>query len=281
MPLLGSLAHTWWLPVLYVAVVGHLTNVCVTLYLHRSMTHQGVVFHPIVAHAMRAWLWLTTGMKTREWVAVHRKHHAFADRPGDPHSPAEEGFWAIVLGGVFFYRKATADHAMIEKYGKDCPDDRIERHVYSAHPFTGLVLLLGLDILLFGPLVGALAWTGTAVWVPIMGNIINGIGHALGYRNFDTRDESHNIYPFGFWIVGEELHNNHHADPRSAKFKAHWWEFDIGWIYIRALSIVRLARVLYARTTGAREFAEKYYGRAAQAAAEAAAAANPGMPALE
>ena len=267
MPEIGFLAHNWWVPVLYVLLVGHFTNICVTLYLHRSMTHQGVVFHPVVAHAMRLWLWLTTGMVTREWVAVHRKHHAFSDREGDPHSPAVEGFWEIMLGGVFFYRKATKDQAMLEKYGRGCPDDWIERNVYSRFSFAGILIMLGVDILLFGVGIGLLVWSFMAIWMPIMGNIINGAGHALGYRNFSTKDESRNLYPWGLWIVGEELHNNHHADPKSAKFKAHWWEFDIGWIYIRALSLVRLANVIYARGMSAKEFARKYYADKTEAAA--------------
>lgn len=262
MPLLGSLAHTWWVPVLWVAVSGHITNICVTLFLHRSMTHEGVVFKPLTSHFMRFWLWLTTGMKTREWVAVHRKHHAFSDRPGDPHSPVEEGFWAIALGGVFFYRQATLDKPMMMKYGKGCPDDWMERHIYTPYSWVGIFLiLLPLDMLLFGWGIGLLVWSGAAIWVPIMGNIINGIGHALGYRNFDTKDHSHNIYPFGFWVVGEELHNNHHADPRSAKFKAHWWEFDIGWMYIRLLALFRQAKVIYARDVSPREFARKFYSK--------------------
>ncbi len=269
MPVFGALAHTWWLPVVWVLVLGHITNICVTLFLHRSMTHEGVVFHPVVAHFMRFWLWLTTGMNTREWVAVHRKHHAYADREGDPHSPAVSGFWAILLGGVFFYRKATRDPQLLEKYGKGCPTDWLERRVYTPHPFAGIMLLLAIDLLLFGPLAGLLTWAATAVWLPIMGNIINGAGHALGYRNFDTRDHSHNLYPLGIWIVGEELHNNHHADPKSARFRAKWWEFDIGWAYIRLLALVKGARVIYARRVGAAEFAEKYYGRARGVAAAA------------
>ncbi len=273
MPVIGSLAHTWWLPVVWVLVLGHITNICVTLFLHRSMTHEGVVFHPAVAPFIRVWLWLTTGMKTRAWVAVHRKHHAYADREGDPHSPAVSGFWAILLGGVFFYRKAVKDTAMLEKYGKGCPDDWMERRVYSRHPFGGLVLLLAVDVLLLGPLAGVLAWSGTGVWIPIMGNIINGAGHALGYRNFDTHDHSHNLYPLGVWIVGEELHNNHHADPKSARFRAKWWEVDIGWAYIRVLQLLRGAHVIYARRVSARDFAEKYYGRARGAAREAVSVA--------
>jgi stearoyl-CoA desaturase (Delta-9 desaturase) len=252
-------SQPWWVAVLFVVVLGHITNICITLYLHRAMTHEGVRFHPAVEHFMRLWLWLTTATNTREWVAVHRKHHAFADREGDPHSPTVEGFWSIMLGGVFFYQRAVKDQEMLEKYGKGCPDDWIERKLYRPYQSLGLFLMLGVDILLFGPLVGFLVWTGMVVWLPIFGNVINGAGHALGYRNFRTKDDSHNLFPLGIWILGEELHNNHHADPKSAKFKAHWWEFDIGWFYIRLLSFFRLANVVYARGVSAREFAEKYY----------------------
>lgn len=272
MPGFAVLAEPWWIPIVYILVVGHITNLCVTLYLHRSATHEGVVFHPIVSHAMRLWLWLTTGMNTREWVACHRKHHAFADREGDPHSPVNEGLAEIVFGGVFFYRQAVRDRGMIEKYGKGCPDDWIERKLYNRHSFLGVMLTLLLSVYVFGLGWGLVAWTGTVVWIPIFGNVINGVGHALGYRNFATRDESHNILPIGFWILGEELHNNHHADPRSAKFRAKWYEVDLGWIYIRALSVLRLAKVVYARNISAREFAERYYQRASVAAASAKAA---------
>ncbi|MBI4521922.1 MAG: fatty acid desaturase [Gemmatimonadetes bacterium] len=259
MPGYGALAHPWWVPVLYLLVLGHLTNICVTLYLHRSATHGGVKFRPLVEHVMRFWLWLTTGMVTREWVAVHRKHHAFSDREGDPHSPLVEGFWWIVLGGVFFYRRATRDAELLDKYGKGCPDDWVERNVYTRLTFFGVVGMALLDMYLFGVVLGLLVWTGMIIWMPMLGNVINGIGHALGYRNFDTKDESRNIYPFGFWVVGEELHNNHHADPRSANFRARVWEFDIGWVYIKLLSLFKLADVIYARTIGAQEFAAKYY----------------------
>ncbi|MDX1396758.1 MAG: fatty acid desaturase [Gemmatimonadota bacterium] len=259
MPGYGALSTPWWVPVVYVIALGHITNVCNTLYLHRNQTHGGVEFHPVVAHAMRFWLWLTTSIVTREWVAVHRKHHAFADREGDPHSPVVEGLAAIAFNGLFFYRKAARDPETLEKYGKGTPDDWIERHVYTGKRTLGLFIMLALDIWLFGWAVGLIVWSCMAIWIPIMGNIINGIGHALGYRTFETRDHSHNIYPWGMWIVGEELHNNHHADPRSAKFKANWWEFDIGWAYIRVLSLLRLANVIYARSVSAREFAARYY----------------------
>lgn len=274
MPGFAVFAEPWWVPVVFIVAVGHITNLCVTLYLHRSATHEGVVFHPVVTHAMRLWLWLTTGMNTRQWVACHRKHHAFADREGDPHSPANEGLAEIVFGGVFFYREAVKDGEMIAKYGRGCPDDWIERKVYSAHSFLGVMLMMLLNVYLFGLGWGLVAWTAGAVWIPIFGNVINGVGHALGYRNFDTKDESRNIVPIGLWIVGEELHNNHHADPRSAKFRAKWYEFDIGWVYIRALSVLRLAKVIYARNVSAREFTERYYQRATQAAVSAKAAAR-------
>lgn len=274
LPGFAVLAEPWWVPIVYILIVGHITNLCVTLYLHRSATHEGVVFHPVVSHAMRLWLWLTTGMNTQQWVACHRKHHAFADREGDPHSPANEGLAEIVFGGVFFYREAVKDREMVEKYGKGCPDDWIERKLYKRHGFLGVALMMLLSLYLFGLGWGLLAWTGMAVWIPIFGNVINGVGHAWGYRNFDTRDASRNIVPLGLWIVGEELHNNHHADPRSAKFRAKWYEFDIGWVYIRVLSVLRLANVIYARNVSAREFADKYYQKATQAAASAKAAAH-------
>lgn len=262
MPGFEVLARPWWIALVYLAVLGHITNICVTLYLHRAATHGGVRFHPVIEHFMRAWLWLTTGMNTREWVAVHRKHHAFSDRPGDPHSPHEEGFWQIVLGGVWFYKEAIQDQEMLEKYGKGTPDDWVERNVYARFRWSGLLTMMAIDAYLFGPLLGLIVWTGMAVWIPIFGQVINGVGHALGYRNFDTKDESRNIYPLGLWIVGEELHNNHHADPRSARFEARWWELDIGWLYIRLLSALRLAEVVYARTLSVREFTARYYEKA-------------------
>jgi stearoyl-CoA desaturase (delta-9 desaturase) len=269
MPGFAALAQPWWIPVLWLVVLGHITNLCVTLYLHRSATHEGVKFRGIVEGSMRVWLWLTTGMKTREWVACHRKHHAFSDREGDPHSPVQEGLLEIVFGGVFFYREAVQDKEMIEKYGKGCPDDWMERNVLTRYPFAGIFLMLILDLYLFGISWGLVAWSAMAVWIPIFGNVINGIGHAIGYRNFDTKDHSRNIIPLGLWIVGEELHNNHHADPRSAKFRARWFEFDIGWVYIKILAALRLADVVYARQVSAREFTERYYRRAEAAAKDA------------
>ena len=274
MPGFAPFAEPWWVPVLFIVIVGHITNLCVTLYLHRSATHEGVKFHPVVEHLMRLWLWLTTGMNTRQWVACHRKHHAFSDREGDPHSPVNEGLLEIVFGGVFFYREAVKDQEMIDKYGRGCPEDWMERKVYGPFPFGGILLMMAVDLALFGLGWGLVAWSCMAVWIPIFGNVINGVGHALGYRNFDTKDHSRNIVPIGIWIVGEELHNNHHADPKSAKFMAKWYEFDIGWMYIRMLSAVRLANVIYARNVSAREFADRYYQRAATAVESASTTAK-------
>lgn len=252
--------YPWWLPVVYVFVLGHVTNICVTLYLHRSLSHQGVVFRPVVAHAMRFWLWLTTGIKTREWVAVHRKHHAFPDREGDPHSPALEGLMQVLFGGYFCYRRAMHDPELFARYGHATPDDWIERHLYSRFAILGLFVVLAINILLFGWIVGPLAWLGTVTWIPLFAaGVINGLGHALGYRNFETRDRSRNLYPIAIWMLGEELHNNHHADPRSARFRGHWWEFDLGWMYIRILTFLRLAKVVYARTMAPAQFSAQHY----------------------
>lgn len=274
MPEFGSLAFAWWVPVLYIVVLGHITNLCVTLYLHRSATHEGVKFHPVVEGFMRTWLWLTTGIVTVEWVAVHRKHHAFSDREGDPHSPVEEGLFAIVFGGVFFYREAAADKDTLTKYGRGCPTDWAERNIFTRNRMLGLLIMATIDLLLFGLPWGVVVFSAMAVWIPIFGNVINGVGHAIGYRNFATKDASRNIIPIGLWIVGEELHNNHHADPRSASFRAKWYEFDVGWVYIKMLSWVKLAQVIYARNMTAKEFAAKYYEKAAGAASSAALSAQ-------
>src|SRR5438128_2732884 len=219
MPDFGSWATAWWKPIVFVIVAGHLTNVSVTLFLHRAQTHRGVKLHYLAALPMRIWLWLSTAIVTKEWVACHRKHHAFADREGDPHSPLMEGLRNIVLKGAFYYRKAVRQPGVLDKYGKGTPNDWLERHLLS--PLN---------------------------WLPFWAaGIINGVGHAVGYRNFNVKDESRNISPIAIWLGGEELHNNHHADPHSAKFKAKWYEFDIGWVYLRLLSIFGLAEISYAR----------------------------------
>jgi len=247
----GILSTHWWIPIVFVVIMGHITNVCVTLFLHRSQTHRSVNFHAIASIPMRIWLWLTTSIVTKEWVAVHRKHHAFADREGDPHSPLLEGLRNILIKGAFYYRKAIGQPGMLEKYGKGTPNDWLERHLLTRRNTLGIILLLGIDLYLFGLMIGAIVWGVQMIWIPFWAaGVINGIGHAIGYRNFNVKDESRNIAPLAIWLGGEELHNNHHADPHSAKFKAKWYEFDVGWFYIRVLALVRLAKVQYARVAG-------------------------------
>jgi stearoyl-CoA desaturase (delta-9 desaturase) len=248
MPDFASWASRWWQPLLFIVVAGHITNVCVTLFLHRAQTHRGVKFSRLVEIPMRAWLWLSTAIVTKEWVACHRKHHAFADREGDPHSPLLEGLRNIMLKGAFYYRKTVRKPGILEKYGKGTPNDWLERYVFDKRPTWGIIVMLGIDIWLFGFFVGPLVWGAQMLWIPFWAaGVINGVGHALGYRNFDVKDESRNISPIAIWLGGEELHNNHHADPHSAKFAAKWYELDIGWLYIRVLQLLGLAEVKYAR----------------------------------
>ena len=232
-----------WLA-LYFLVATQLTIFSVTLYLHRSMTHRGVDFHPVLNHFFRFWLWLTTSMITREWVAIHRKHHATCETEEDPHSPQTKGIKTVFWRGVELYREARADRESIEKYGKGCPDDAIERHLYTPHATMGPVLLLVLSFTLFG-FAGVAMWALQMAWIPFWAaGVVNGLGHWWGYRNFETTDKATNLTPWAFWIGGEELHNNHHAFPSSARFSMRRFEFDIGWTAIRALQAVRLAKVL-------------------------------------
>ncbi|MGI8548349.1 MAG: acyl-CoA desaturase [Gemmatimonadaceae bacterium] len=248
MPHFAALASVWWKPVLFIVIAGHLTNVCVTLFLHRAQTHRGVQLHYMAALPMRIWLWLSTAIVTKEWVACHRKHHAFADREGDPHSPLVEGLRNIVLKGAFYYRKAVRQPGMLDKYGKGTPNDWLERWVFSRFNWVGILLMLAIDVWLFGFFVGPLVWGVQMIWIPFWAaGIVNGVGHAFGYRNYDVKDASRNISPIAIWLGGEELHNNHHADPRSANFSVRWFEFDIGIMYLRILSFFRLAEIKYVR----------------------------------
>lgn len=268
MPELPLLSLPWWGVAICVLALGLLTSLTVSLFLHRSMTHGGVTFHPLVAVPMRFVIWLTTGMQTKEWVAIHRKHHAFSDREGDPHSPLKEGLLAILLGNVIYYRRASRDTAMLEKYGRGTPEDWLERNLFARVHLVGVLLTLGLELALFGWPAGLVAWLATIAWMPFWGGVINGVGHAVGYRSFNVKDVSRNIVPFAFLAGGEELHNNHHADPRSAKFSARWYEFDLGWHAIRALRAMGLARVDYARELSVEAFNEKHYRTAAPAPLE-------------
>ena len=229
--------------IIYTQVMVQITIACVTLYLHRSQTHRAVQFHPAVNHIMRAWLWLTTGMVTRQWVAIHRRHHQRSDQEGDPHSPQIYGIWRVLFGGAFLYHSASKDTAMVDSLSKDCPNDWIERNLYSAHSRSGILLMPVIDCLLFGPW-GLLVWGIQMIWIPFWAaGVVNGLSHWWGYRNVETPDTSRNLIPWGFWIGGEELHSNHHADGANAKFSQKWWEFDIGWAYISILRFFRLATV--------------------------------------
>ncbi|MDN5923643.1 MAG: fatty acid desaturase [Xanthomonadales bacterium] len=234
----------WGEMLVYMLVLTQLTIFTVTLYLHRSQTHRGVDFHPVLAHFFRFWSWLTTGMVTREWVAIHRKHHAHCETAEDPHSPHIAGINKVFWQGVELYRIASHDKPMLEKYGRGTPNDWLERHVYGAHPYMGPSLMLVISLALFGVIGGAL-WAVQMLWIPFWAaGVVNGLGHWWGYRNFETTDQARNLTPWGVWIGGEELHNNHHAFPSSAKFALRKFELDIGWVVIRGLEKLHLAKVL-------------------------------------
>ncbi len=221
----------------------HITIVCVTLYLHRSQAHRSVEFHPTIAHFMRFWLWLTTGMVTRQWVAIHRKHHRYSDRRGDPHSPHVYGIWHVLFKGAALYHDASKDSKLVNTYGAGTPDDWMERNIYSAHSRLGICILFLLNLVAFGWW-GIVIWLVQMVWIPFWAaGVINGLGHWWGYQNGETRDLSRNISPIGIIIGGECLHNNHHLDPASAKLSRRWFEFDIGWMYIQLLKFAGLATV--------------------------------------
>ncbi len=241
----GGVTHASWLAkVIYFFVVTQLTIFAVTLYLHRSQTHRGVDFHPVVAHFFRFWSWVSTGMITKEWVAIHRKHHAKCETEEDPHSPKYFGIKTVLWQGVDLYRVASHDTAAIEKYGLGTPNDWIERHLYGARPYWGPTLLFTTNIVLFG-FWGLAISALQMIWIPFWAaGVVNGIGHWWGYRNFETADMATNLTPWGFFIGGEELHNNHHAFPSSAKFALRRFEFDIGWVAIRMFEMLGLAKVL-------------------------------------
>ena len=228
---------------LYTLIATHMTIVAVTLFLHRGQAHRGITFHPLLSHAMRLWLWLTTGMVTREWVAVHRRHHRYADRLGDPHSPHVYGIWRVLFGGVLLYSEATRDQEMVAQYGVGTPDDWLERRLYSRFPLLGVILLLIFNTAVFHGW-GIVIWLVQMAWIPFhAAGIINGLGHWLGYRNGNVADRSRNIVPWGIWIGGEELHNNHHLDPGSVKFSRMKWEFDLGYTWLRLFCWLRLAQI--------------------------------------
>ena len=229
--------------IIWTLIATHITIICVTLYLHRGMAHRGIVFHPLLSHFMRLWLWLTTGMVTKEWMAVHRAHHRYSDQPGDPHSPVVFGNYNILLRGVRYYSMAVKGGLLAKTYAPDAPSDWVERKVYSELPWLGITLLLIINVLCFS-LWGILIWLVQMAWIPFWAaGIINGAGHWLGYRNGNTEDNSRNICPWGIVIGGEELHNNHHLDPANVKLSRKWFEIDIGYIYLKMFEFLNLAKI--------------------------------------
>jgi stearoyl-CoA desaturase (delta-9 desaturase) len=239
----GLAGASWWQVLLFTLVVTHITIAAVTIFLHRAQAHRALELHAIPSHFFRLWLWLTTGMVTKEWVAIHRKHHAKCETEDDPHSPVTRGIETVFWQGSELYRAEAKNLETLAKYGHNTPDDWLERNLYSRYSWQGVGLMLIIDLALFGAL-GAAVWAVQMAWIPVTAaGIINGFGHYWGYRNFEASDASTNISPWGIVIGGEELHNNHHTYPTSAKLSVKPYEFDIGWAYIRALQALGLARV--------------------------------------
>ncbi|HYE36136.1 DesA family fatty acid desaturase [Methylocaldum sp.] len=239
----GLLNLPWWELIGIVLGLTHVTIVSVTIFLHRHQAHRALNLHPIVSHFFRFWLWLTTGIVTKEWVAIHRKHHARCETPQDPHSPRVFGIRKVLWEGAELYRAEARHSETLDRYGYGTPNDWIERNLYSRYRGGGIALLFLMDIGLFG-VYGITVWAVQMLWIPFWAaGVINGLGHYRGYRNFETPDASMNLFPLGLLIGGEELHNNHHAYPASARLSHRWWELDIGWGYIRLLQRFRLAEI--------------------------------------
>ena len=239
----GVIDLPWWGYIVVTLVLTHITIASITIYLHRHSAHRALELHPIPSHFFRFWLWLTSGMVTKEWTAVHRKHHAKCESPDDPHSPVVYGIKKVLAEGAELYRIETKNKETLERYGYGTPDDWVERNIYSKHSAKGIALMLIINVVLFGP-IGLTIWAIQMMWTPLFAaGVINGIGHYWGYRNFQAEDASTNIVPWGILIGGEELHNNHHAYATSARLSNKWYEFDIGWLYIRLLEMMGLAKV--------------------------------------
>ena len=221
----------------------HITILAVTIFLHRTQAHRGLELHPLISHFFRFWLWLTTGMVTKQWVAIHRKHHRFCENDDDPHSPHVHGIINVLFKGAILYNSASKDRIMVEAYGVGTPDDWIERKLYTPHSRLGILLMLVIDLALFGPW-GFVVWGVQMLWIPFWAaGVINGLAHWWGYRNTDTKDKSTNLLPWGLIIGGEELHNNHHAEPANPKLSHRWFEFDAGWFWIKVLEFLKLAKL--------------------------------------
>jgi len=241
--LYGYLDLPWWGYVVYTLICTHITIAAVTIFLHRSQAHRALELHPIISHFFRAWLWLTTGMDTRAWTAIHRKHHAKCETAEDPHSPQILGLSQVMLEGAELYKAEAKNEETLDRYGKGTPDDWLELNVYRPHSGKGYFITLALNLFLLG-LPGLTVWAIQMAWIPFFAaGIINGVGHYVGYRNFECPDAATNVSPWGILIGGEELHNNHHTYPTSAKMSVKWWEFDIGWMYIKTMSLLGLATV--------------------------------------
>ncbi len=239
----GLIDLPWWGYIVVTLVLTHITIASITIFLHRYQAHRSLELHPVPSHFFRFWLWLTSGMVTKEWAAVHRKHHAKCETVDDPHSPQVFGIQKVLREGAELYKVETKNQETLDRYGHGTPDDWVERNVYTKHSAAGIALMLVINVLLFGP-IGLTIWAVQMMWTPVMAaGVINGIGHFWGYRNFRSEDASRNIVPWGILIGGEELHNNHHAYPTSARLSNKWYEFDIGWMYIRILEMVGLAHV--------------------------------------
>lgn len=239
----GLIDLPWWGYIVVALVFTHITIVSVTIYLHRHQTHRGLDLHPVVSHFFRFWLWIATGMQTKAWVAIHRKHHAKCETHEDPHSPVVMGLRKVLWQGAELYRAEAKNQQTLEKYGHSTPDDWIERHVYTPFTSRGILVMMAIDVALFGA-IGLTIWAIQMIWIPFFAaGVINGVGHFWGYRNYECADAATNIVPWGILIGGEELHNNHHTFASSAKFSSKWWEFDIGWMYIRVLETLGLAKV--------------------------------------
>lgn len=238
----GLLQLPWWGNLIALLVMTQITILAVTIFLHRCQAHRALELHPIVSHFFRLWLWMTTGMVTKAWTAIHRKHHAKVETADDPHSPQVEGIWKVLFQGAELYRKEARNKETLERYGQGTPDDWMERHVYTPYSAKGILLMLAIDLALFGT-IGLAIWAVQMMWIPFWAaGVVNGVAHYIGYRNFECADASRNISPIAFFIGGEELHNNHHTYATSAKFSVKWWEFDIGWMVIRMLQCVGLAK---------------------------------------
>ncbi|SEJ27780.1 stearoyl-CoA desaturase (delta-9 desaturase) [Paraburkholderia diazotrophica] len=239
----GALRFSWWQIALWTLAVTHVTIIGVTVYLHRCQAHRALDLHPIASHFFRFWLWMTTGMLTGQWAAIHRKHHAKCETEDDPHSPQTRGIWKVLLEGAELYRTEAKNEETMRKFSHGTPNDWLERNVYTKYPILGVSLMMVIDVALFG-IVGLTVWAVQMIWIPFWAaGVVNGLGHFWGYRNFNSADASTNLFPWGIIIGGEELHNNHHTYATSAKLSNKWYEFDIGWMYIRIMSAFRLAKV--------------------------------------